>query len=131
VAVVDRFDCTFNCIKIAYSHIFSQWIIENGPPGKSCPENASTTKDKCSDPKIPNCVDRNVYCQVPPKLPRKAMINEVFIPVKGWLNIPNTKLTYLCNNHSWAFNYKTDPNSPSFYFTENINNITITCNSKG
>ncbi len=30
-----------------------------------------------------------------------------------------------------AFNYKTDSSAPSFYFTNNINNITITCNKNG
>ena len=117
-------------VKTSFIIDFSQWIIQNGPPGESCLGNETST-EKCLFPKIPNCIDRNVYCEAPPKLPQKATRNEIYIPTRGWLNIPNTKLNYMCNNQSWAFNYKTDPKLPSFYFTENINNITITCNKNG
>jgi hypothetical protein len=78
---------------------------------------------------VPSCVDRNNYCQNPPKTPLKA--TRIDISASGWLNIPGTKLNYFCNNDSWAFDYKTDPTKPSFYFTENISNITITCNKYG
>ena len=105
-------------------------MIENGPFGESCTGN-STLPDKCFVPIIPKCIDRNFYCELPPKTPLKSTRSDIYISANGWLNVPGTKLSYVCNNASWAFNYKTDPKMPSFYFTENINNITITCNKYG
>ena len=41
------------------------------------------------------------------------------------------RLKYYCPKANWAFDYKTDPDAPSFYFTKNINSVTITCNKFG
>ena len=42
-----------------------------------------------------------------------------------------TVLTYTCSKQNWAFNYPYDESQPSFAFTNNIENITITCNYSG
>ena len=38
-----------------------------------------------------------------------------------------TILTYTCSQQGWAFNYPYDESQPSFAFTENVHEITITC----
>ena len=53
------------------------------------------------------------------------------LPLEKWLNVPDTKLRYSCDEDGWAFDYKTDPNLASFYFAENVDNMTITCNEFG
>ena len=42
-----------------------------------------------------------------------------------------TVLTYTCNTQNWAFSYPYDETQPSFAFTNNVDNITITCNYSG
>ena len=42
-----------------------------------------------------------------------------------------TQLTYYCSKFNWAFGYKYNLQVPSFAFTKNINNLTITCNGNG
>ena len=113
---------------------FRQWIIENSPLDVSCPGNMGSI-EKCLTPSIPNCVDRNIYCDSPPAtFPSGTTSFEVVKNLLGdgkWLNLPDTTLKYTCKNSGWAFSYQTDPRLPSFYFAENINNITISCNKNG
>ncbi len=108
----------------------SQWIIQNSPIGGSCSGNTGPI-EKCNQTVIPNCVDRNNYCSLPPDIPADARRDDVHRPLQDWINVPDTKLIYYCAKTNWAFNYKTDPNAPSYYFTNNINNMTITCNKNG
>ena len=42
-----------------------------------------------------------------------------------------TVLTYACANQNWAFSYPTDESLPSYFFTKNVNNITMSCNYSG
>jgi hypothetical protein len=53
------------------------------------------------------------------------------VSLQDWINIPGTKLRYYCSKFNWAFAYKTDPKAPSYAFTKNIDNMTITCNING
>jgi hypothetical protein len=106
------------------------WQITNSPIGGSCTGNTGTV-EKCAQPVIPACVDRNAYCTAPPDIPAFARRDDLYRPLQDWINVPDTKLRYYCAQNNWAFGYKTDPTAPSFYFTKNINNITITCNEKG
>ena len=69
---------------------FSQWKIVNSPVGESCPGNTGTV-EKCAQPVIPNCVDRNVYCTLPPSTPKEARLDELYRPLTDWNNVPDTK----------------------------------------
>jgi len=80
---------------------------------------------------IPACVDKNIYCFPPPAVPLNGGRISVSQPAESWLTVPGTTLKYFCNQTNWAFNYKTNPSAPSFYFAENINNITIKCSQNG
>jgi hypothetical protein len=64
-------------------------------------------------------------------IPTQATRNDIQRPLQDWINFPDTKLNYYCLANNWAFAYKTDVNAPSFYFTKNINNMTIICNKNG
>ena len=91
----------------------------------------AATIEKCYQPVLPKCVDRNSYCSLPPQLPTLARRDDLYRPLQDWITVPDTKLRYYCPDKNWAFDYKTDPNAPSYYFTKNVNNITMTCNKKG
>ena len=109
----------FNINKILYS-----------PIGESCIGNTGIV-EKCDQPVLKACVDRNKYCEQPPQTPIQATRDDLYRPLQDWMNVPDTKLKYYCLTNNWAFNYKTDAAADSFYFTNNINNITITCNKNG
>ena len=42
-----------------------------------------------------------------------------------------TILRYTCSQPNWYFSYPYDENLPSFAFTNNVDNITITCHYSG
>ena len=117
-------------VTLSYFAFTRQWIVYNSPIGGSCTGNTATP-EKCLKPAIPDCVDRNNYCTQPPAIPANARRDDVNRPLQDWINFPDTKLFYYCSKKNWAFNYKTDPTAPSFYFTKNINNMTTTCNKNG
>ena len=48
-----------------------------------------------------------------------------------WLTVPGTQLKYSCTEDDYYFDYTTDPQKPSFYFTKNIKELVITCNENG
>lgn len=49
-------------------HCFSKWTVENGLDGETCINWNHNTSDvlMCSGVKIPDCVDRTVFCTAPP-----------------------------------------------------------------
>ena len=63
--------------------------------------------------------------------PTGAQYDELSRPLDDWINIPGTQLKYTCPQTNWAFDYPYDATLPSFFFTPNLNNITIYCNLKG
>ena len=44
---------------------YRAWEILYGPLKGSCPTNTGTM-EKCDQPVIPSCIDRNKYCTLPP-----------------------------------------------------------------
>ena len=104
--------------------------MSGGPKGESCKESVGI-EEKCRSPNIPNCVDKNKYCSLPPMPPQNGTMDIIEQPLQNYLTIPGTKVVYECPSQNWAFDYEYDETLPSFYFTENINNMTITCNQQG
>ena len=43
---------------------FSEWRVYDGVYGESCDPDSDDT-EKCEIPKLPDCIDRNIYCKVP------------------------------------------------------------------
>jgi hypothetical protein len=121
------------CIIFFSITIFSsQWQLLYSPIGESCNVSIGNADvEKCVKPILKPCVDRNKYCDAPPPIPTLATKDDIYVPVPQWNNVPDTKFNYYCLTNNWAFNYKTSPTAPSYYFTKNINNMTITCNKNG
>jgi hypothetical protein len=59
---------------------------------------------------------------------RYTEVNRV---LEDYLTIPGTQIYYHCPTPNWAFDYTYDETQPSFYFTKNVNNVTITCDEEG
>ena len=66
-----------------------------------------------------------------PAVAANVQYSDIDRPLTNWNNVPGTRLKFSCSAKNWAFNYPYDPNLPSFYFTPNVNNITMYCNIKG
>ena len=70
-----------------------------------------------------------VRCKVlPPTVPLNANRTVVKSFDQDTNDQAETVLTYTCSQPGWAFNYPYDESKPSFAFTVNIHEITITCN---
>jgi hypothetical protein len=66
----------------------------NSPLGGSCTGNTDPY-EHCLQPVIPPCVDRNVYCSLPPAAPAGAQVVDVRRPLTQWNNVPDTKYGYI------------------------------------
>lgn len=70
-----------------------------------------------------------VVCQYPPPAePGNGTIAVLKSLNRQTHQQAETKLTYTCDFPGWAFDYSYDETLPSFAYTTNIDNITITCN---
>ena len=107
-----------------------KWVISGGPIGETC-EGATGTEERCLEPVIPDCVDKNPYCSYPPLASDNGKMIVMNRPLDDYLTVPGTTMYYYCPTPNWAFDYSYDTTQPSFYFTKNVNNITITCNEEG
>ncbi len=132
IICIKPFNCKLNSTSVKIV-TFRTWEIDSSPLGESCNRTSNNTSpvEACLQPVLPDCVDKNFYCMPPPAVPFNGGRINVSQPVESWLTIPDTTLKYFCNHTNWAFNYRINQSAPSFYFANNINNITITCNSKG
>lgn len=95
--------------------------------GETCVNKLSD--GSCQSIFIPDCEDRNVYCS---SLQKPANASKAFLaqPVPG-LNIFGTVVTFTCTNRNWYFNYSVPANLVSYYYSNNMNTATLTCNSFG
>ena len=64
----------------------------------------------------------------PPDVPNEAVLTVINSLDPATNQQAETILTYTCAKEKWAFDYPYDTSLPSFAFTKNINNITISCN---
>ena len=44
---------------------FRTWVVRGAPLTEACPTNTGDI-EKCLQPVIPVCKDRNIYCKLPP-----------------------------------------------------------------
>ena len=76
----------------------------------------------------------NIYCSVPPPAPLDGTRNDInrTVPDPGWEHVELSSYIYTCPGENYAFNYSY-PDSPfrSYWFANNINNITIACTKNG
>jgi len=91
---LDRYFCHRIVSRFLFQCFFkissSTWIMYNSPLKGSCPSNTDTY-EHCAQPVIPKCVDRNVYCALPPAVPAWAQVVDIQRPLTLWNNVPDTK----------------------------------------
>ncbi len=107
------------------------WQIDGGVIGETCTGTAGNPIEDCDRPKIPKCVDKNKYCTDPPPIPKFAKRNDINVAAPGYKTHPGTVYYYYCPLSNWAFDYTYDESQPSYFFTNNVNNMTITCDPEG
>ena len=112
-----------------YCHCtFRRWTVTNGIDGETCTNwNKNSTELMCDNVNIPACADRTIYCTLPPK-PEGATWNILNAPNPSNLGEYLTSLVIYCPDTKHYFDYPVGPNFTSFYYTTNINSISLTCN---
>ena len=66
-----------------------------------------------------------------PQKPNGGTMTPIFQHDSAWSTIPKTQIKYKCKQANHYFDYSTDQELPSFHFTKNIKELTITCNDNG
>ena len=117
------------------------WAVQNGIDGETCANkntNSSIAELWCEKVLIPDCVDRTIKCSSPP------IIDDGGETKLSWYKPPDTKLDgmpslnnengtridYQCTSRRYFFDYAYDTDV-SFYYTQNIDSINVTCTKDG
>lgn len=106
--------------------------MHNVPIGDSCQDDGEDF-EKCLSPEIPSCIDTNIYCRTPPGAPQDGVRTDTNRPVveDGYDNFNGTEIVYTCPTLNWYFDYILPDPFVSYFYSTNINNITIKCNEDG
>ena len=72
-----------------------------------------------------------IYLDFLPQKPNGGTMTPIFQHDNAWSTIPKTQIKYKCKQPDHYFDYSTDQELPSFHFTKNIKELTITCNDDG
>lgn len=72
-----------------------------------------------------------IYLDFLPQKPNGGTMTPIFQHDNAWSTIPKTQIKYKCKQPNHYFDYSTDQELPSFHFTKNIKELTITCNDDG
>lgn len=75
-------------------------------------------------------MDRTIRCAEPP-LPANTNITIISSPNPDDLSEANTRIRYFCPDAKHYFDYPVGEDFVSYYYTENINDIDMTCNNDG
>ena len=82
--------------------IDGEWKVDGAPLGGSCSKDGESV-EKCLQPTLPKCVDRNTYCTPPPlnKMNDDGSINSFmkieFDQEPNYPYVPNTMIKYWCS----------------------------------
>ncbi len=102
------------------------WEVDYPADGETC--QGLQSDGSCKSISIPKCVDRNVYCNAV-AFPANATIAK--LPVDGNIQKLGAVLKFTCPIAYWFFNYSIPKNLISYYYSNNINVTTLTCNTHG
>ena len=122
--------CDLSQLKNIYLY-FRKWTVANGIDGETCTDwKTGDTELWCAYARIPSCADRRIYCTEPPQ-PERATIKVTNKP--NTLNNRQylTSIEYACPDKKYYFNYPVGDNFVSYYYTNNVNSINVTCNQDG
>ncbi len=84
----------------------------------------------CSSVTIPDCADRTILCSELP-IPERSVMNFTMKPNPNTNREYKTIIEYSCPERLHFFDYPVGKNFISYYYTKNINMITVTCNKDG
>ena len=97
--------------------------------GETCANKKSDNDELwCEDVTIPKCVDRTILC-TPPPMPNRAKITPSMEPIPTRYEY-KTKINYQCPDR-YYFDYPVPDDMISFHYTENIDEIEISCTQDG
>ena len=106
---------------------YSYWTVENGLNGETCADKKQDDDELwCDDVLIPSCVDRAIRCTHPPNPERSDIIFHNKPDEQG--REYKTEITYQCPGRLHYFDYPVGDDFISFYYTDNINEISVECN---
>ena len=109
---------------------FRYWTVENGINGETCADkNVEDDELWCEDVVIPECVDRAILC-TPPPMPARANIIYNKRPDPQRFEF-KTEIQYQCPDRNHYFDYPVPDDFISFYYTDNIDTIDISCTQDG
>ena len=106
------------------------WVIENGAvEGETC-ESSRTDAVWCKNVVQPMCVDRTIRCN--PLQPMfwdtdMEMLKEV---ATNDHREYGTSIRLTCPQRNYFFDFSTEPDLISYYYSNNINDTVITCNKE-
>ena len=103
-------------------------MVTNAMPGETCigPQPDGT----CLEVYIPDCVDRTIYCNPLPSF-ENATVELLNEPEVGSPNLLDTSYNLTCQEKNNYFDYSVPANLVSFYYSTNINEMTLTCLKEG
>ena len=108
---------------------FRYWEVDHPKQGETC---LSQQPDgSCKSVYIPSCVDRTVYCSSPLPNPKNSNFTFLVQPNPNNLLQLGTSFSISCPIEHWYFNYSVPKNLTSYYYSNNINNTTLSCNKYG
>ncbi len=84
----------------------------------------------CESIEIPDCEDRNVYCNELPAL-TVAELTYSNIPDPAALTLVDTSVNIKCTEENWHFDYAVQTDFVSFHYSNNINELNLTCTEYG
>ena len=109
---------------------FRVWHVTGGILGETCATSENSTELWCRNVTLFPCVDRTIHCNnIPTFLNNQVEILDE--PEPGILTVWNTSLSLTCPTLNWYFDYSVPANLVSFYYSNNINQTTLTCNKDG
>jgi hypothetical protein len=107
------------------------WTVDRGVAGETCTDYKDDDSELwCQYVRIPDCVDRTVRCTEPPT-PAKALKTITQYSQTGEIDELGTSIDYTCPDRLHYFDYPVAEPFISFYYTNNINDINVTCNDDG
>ena len=107
--------------------LYRFWEVLGGVEGETCSSSGHATEHWCKSVQIFPCVDRTIHCNAIPSF----LNNEVTIlneEEEGSLTILGTSIGLTCTGENYYFDFSVPDDLVSFYYSNNVNETTITCN---
>ena len=118
-------------IIIFFTHYCRRWLITDGVRGENCDPSLDANDNVCQDVTQPQCVDRTIRCTALPTNFGNADISVINAPNPDDPTEYGTVIQWTCLGRNHYFNFSVPDDLISFYYSNNINVTTLTCNRDG